>query len=89
MASFTTAKAPYSDAAAPSKADVGKGAILPDLDEADTEIDSGYDDVSSLGATSISSSVLRGHFENGRRYQNVADVTFNIPSDDQQFESMV
>lgn len=45
--------------------------------------------IDASGSTSLSSSVLRGHFENGRRYQVVKDVNFNIPSDEQQFESMV
>ncbi|CAI7617720.1 unnamed protein product [Penicillium crustosum] len=38
--------------------------------------------------TSLSSSVYRGVFENGRRYQTVREGASWFPSDDQQFESL-
>ncbi|KUM62490.1 hypothetical protein ACN42_g4624 [Penicillium freii] len=38
--------------------------------------------------TSLSSSVYRGVFENGRRYQTVREGASWFPSDEQQFESL-
>ncbi|KAI9926292.1 hypothetical protein MW887_004056 [Aspergillus wentii] len=37
--------------------------------------------------TSIASSIARGRFENGRRYQATKEDDYWGPSDDQQFEA--
>lgn len=71
-------------------ADQQQTQVLPELDDVEADSDSAYEsDGYSTGSTSVNSSVLRGHFEHGRRYQNVKDMNYNIPSDEKQFESMV
>ena len=71
-------------------ADQQQTQVLPELDDAEADSDSAYEsDGYSTVSTSVTSSVLRGHFEHGRRYQNVKDINYNIPSDEKQFESMV
>ncbi|KAK4543436.1 hypothetical protein LTR36_005579 [Oleoguttula mirabilis] len=56
--------------------------------EIDDDRDSGFggDDTGS-DTTSIASSMLRGHIENGRKYATLRDDYWG-PSDDQQFETM-
>lgn len=71
-------------------ADQQQTQVLPELVDAEADFDSAYEsDGYSTGSTSVTSNVLRGHFEHGRRYQNVKDMNYNIPSDEKQFESMV
>ncbi|KAJ5341794.1 hypothetical protein N7541_010918 [Penicillium brevicompactum] len=48
----------------------------------------GDSDVSS-GTTSLASSIYRGVFENGRRYQTVREGEYWCPCDEQQFESLL
>lgn len=66
----------------------------PEQPPADIDVDS-FDDDSALGdnddwgseTTSLASSLLRGHIENGRKYATLRDDYWG-PSDDQQFETM-
>lgn len=62
---------------------------LGDEDEGSVVDDSTFGSEHSSGYTSVTSSVLAGHWSGGRRYQVVRDVSINIPSDEKQFESMV
>lgn len=56
--------------------------------EVDTDTDSAYaDDDSASETTSVASTLLRGHIENGRRYSSLRDDYWG-PSDEAQFETM-
>lgn len=59
-------------------------AVDPDVYTADGPY---YPDDWQSETTSIGSSIYRGMMENGRRYQNLRNQDYLIPSDDQMFES--
>ncbi|CAK3830603.1 Hypothetical predicted protein [Lecanosticta acicola] len=67
---------------------VDDGASTVDPLEVDLSSDSGFadDDIGS-DTTSLASSLIRGHVENGRKYSTLRDDYWG-PSDDQQFETM-
>lgn len=55
-----------------------------EVDDADSAF---YDDDNASETTSVASSLLKGHIENGRRYASLRDDYWS-PSDEQQFEIM-
>ncbi|GAB1735556.1 hypothetical protein NU219Hw_g4134t1 [Hortaea werneckii] len=73
------------DAGAQAEEDDNEGAAALEIDY---DRDSGFtgDDAYS-DTTSVSSSMIRGHIENGRKYNSLRDDYWG-PSDDQQFETM-
>ena len=65
---------------------VGDGATTIDPLEVDFSSDSGFaSDEAGSDTTSLASSLIRGHIENGRKYSTLRDDYWG-PSDDQQFE---
>lgn len=58
-----------------------------DIDSLETDSALGSDDDLASDTTSLASSLLRGHIENGRKYATLRDDYWG-PSDDQQFEIM-
>ncbi|TKA23676.1 hypothetical protein B0A50_06512 [Salinomyces thailandicus] len=75
-------------ATTPVPGDVGDDEDGQDALEIDDDRDSGFTGDDALSdTTSIASSMIRGHIENGRKYNSLRDDYWG-PSDDQQFETM-
>ena len=93
MASTTSNPAAGADASASQSQAPTATAIpnqpLPDDGELEADQDSALGSVSGRSeTTSLTSSVVKGYVENGRRYQTVREGRgqYFVPSDDKQFE---